>query len=40
MLVSYKRLTDDQKNRLKANGLAYCDGSGLKDLRQRIEPWI
>ncbi len=40
MLVSYRRLTDAQKGRLAANRLAYCDGSGLETLRERIGTWI
>jgi hypothetical protein len=40
MLVSYKKLTDDQKKRLKANKLNYCDHSYLKSFRQKIKEWI
>lgn len=40
MLVSYRKLTTDQKKRLKANRLDYCDGPDLKNLRQKIEQWI
>jgi hypothetical protein len=40
MLVSYKKLTDYQKKRLKANKLNYCDHSHLKQLGQKIKEWI
>jgi hypothetical protein len=40
MLVSYKKLTDSQKKRLKANKLEYCDGPNLKNLSQKIKEWI
>lgn len=40
MLVSYKQLTADQKKRLKANKLEYCDGPNLKHLNQTIREWI
>jgi hypothetical protein len=40
MLVSYKRLTDVQKKRLKAYRLEYCDNTDLKNLKERIRQWI
>jgi len=40
MLVSYGELTDNQKKRLKANKLEYCDASNLKNLKQKIKEWI
>jgi len=39
MLVSYRKLTADQKKRLKANRLDYCDGPNLKILSQKIREW-
>ena len=39
MLVSDKRLTDEQKDRLKANKLEYCDGPGIRELARKIEAW-
>lgn len=39
MLVSYRRLSDQQKRRLAANSLEYCDGPNLKNLRERIAKW-
>jgi len=40
MLVSYRRLTDDQKRRLKANRLEFCEGPSIKLLKERIKEWI
>lgn len=40
MLVSYRKLTDDQKKRLNANRLEFCDGPTLKNLKDRIRQWI
>ncbi len=40
MLVSYRRLTDAQKQRLAANKLEFCDGANLKNLSERIKRWI
>jgi hypothetical protein len=40
MLVSYRKLTADQKKRLKANRLDYGDGPNLKNLSQKIKEWI
>lgn len=40
MLVSYRKLSDQQKRRLKVNRLEYCDGPNLKNLRERIKKWI
>jgi len=40
MLVSYRRLTDDQKRRLKANRLEFCEGRNIKNLRDIIKQWI
>jgi len=40
MLVSYRRLTDDQKRRLKANRLEFCEGPNIKLLKERIKEWI
>lgn len=40
MLVSYKRLTDTQKKRLKGYKLEYCDNADLKNLKERIQQWI
>ena len=40
MLVSYRKLTADQKKRLKVNRLDYCDGPNLKNLSQKIKEWI
>ena len=39
MLVSYKKLTDDQKKRLKANKLEYCDSGNLKNLKEILKAW-
>lgn len=40
MLISYKQLTPEQKERLSANRLNYCDGPALKNLDQKIKEWI
>ncbi len=40
MLVSYRKLTSEQKKRLKANKLDYCDRSNLKNLSQKIKEWV
>lgn len=40
MLVSYQRLTDAQRIRLSANRLAFCDGSELKNLKNKILEWV
>lgn len=40
MLVSYRKLSDQQKRRLTVNRLEYCDGPNLKNLRERIKKWI
>jgi len=40
MLVSYRRLTEDQKRRLKANRLEFCEGPNIKLLKERIIEWI
>jgi len=40
MLISYRKLTDEQKRRLKANRLEYCDGPNLKNLKEKIRKWI
>jgi len=40
MLVSYQRLTDEQKRRLSANRLEFCDGIELRNLKNRIQKWI
>ncbi|MEW6419781.1 MAG: DUF1887 family CARF protein [Nitrospirota bacterium] len=40
MLVSYRKLTTDQKKRLKANKLEYCDGSNLRNLDQKTREWL
>ena len=39
MLVSYRKLTADQKKRLKVNRLDYCDGPNLKNLSHKIREW-
>jgi hypothetical protein len=40
MLISYRKLTDDQIKRLQANKLNYCCHSHLKHLGQKIRGWI
>jgi len=40
LLVSYRKLTADQKKRLKANRLDYCDGPNLNNLNQKIREWV
>jgi hypothetical protein len=40
MLVSYRRLTDKQKKRLKTNRLEFCDREELRDLKAKIGRWI
>lgn len=40
MLVSYQKLTEAQKRRLKANRLEFCDGSDLNKLKERMRQWI
>ena len=40
LLVSYRKLTADQKKRLRANRLDYCDGPNLKNLNQKIREWL
>jgi hypothetical protein len=40
MLVSYRELTDEQKKRLTANKLDFCERTELKKLKERIQKWI
>ncbi len=40
MLVSYRKLTDQQKKRLKTNRLEFCDREELRDLKAKIGRWI
>jgi hypothetical protein len=40
LLVSCRKLTADQKKRLRANKLDYCDGSNLNNLNQKIKEWV
>lgn len=40
MLVSYRRLTEAQKRRLRANRLEFCDVSDIKNLSERLKQWI
>lgn len=40
MIVSYKKLTDDQKSRLKAFKLEYCEGVNLNNLGNQIKIWL
>ena len=40
MLVSYRKLTDAQKRRLKLNGIEYCDGLELKNLQAKLKAWV
>lgn len=40
MFVSYGKTTDAQKRRLKLNGIEYCDGPGLRNLRDKLKAWV
>ena len=40
MLVSFRRLTDEQKRRLKTNKLEFCEGQNIKNLKEIIKQWI
>lgn len=40
MLVSYRSLPDDMKSRLRAIGLEYCDGAGIRKLSVRLKLMI
>jgi hypothetical protein len=40
MLVSYRRLTDEQKRRLHTNRLEYCDAANLKNIKEKIKTWM
>lgn len=40
MLVSYKKITDEMKDRLKANKLEFCEGNALKNLAVQIRQWL
>jgi hypothetical protein len=40
MIASYKQLTNDQKSRLKAFKLEYCEGTNLINLGDQIRQWL
>jgi hypothetical protein len=40
MLVSYRDLTEQQRRRLKGNGLEYCAGPELRNLKAQMRQWM